>query len=82
MKFRVHDSESIAVRYILDHLEERAFVLLVFNSISAQNMDYTLRFNYTTLPNTNLVESSLLKAGLNTNYQSYILSGFLSVQVY
>lgn len=60
MKITTHANEDAAVSYILNNLDERAFALIVLNSISPVAVDYTLRFNYTALPNTNIVEVLLL----------------------
>lgn len=42
-------------------------------------MNYVIRQNYTTLPNTNLIRFRN-GLGLNTAYQKYLTSGFLSLQ--
>ncbi len=42
-------------------------------------MNYVIRQNYTTLPNTNrVIEDDVI--GLDTNFQNYFVSGFLTLQ--
>ena len=78
-RHRVHDSEEDAVRWIDKHAaEERAWVLVVFNTMEVGNVDYTLRFNYTTLPHTGYLVN-FISLGLNDFYQRYYFSGFHSV---
>jgi len=79
LQYHVHDSEGEAVTYILNHLEERTLVLIVLNEISLGKVDYTLRFNYSTLPNTNQVVN-LHSLGFDSNYQKYIISGYMTIQ--
>lgn len=75
----VHNSEDEAVSYILDHLEERTFFLLVFHQVNPERVNYEIRMNYTVLPNSNNI-ISYSSLGLVPDYQQYFLSGFLSVQ--
>ena len=77
--YRVHKTESKAVDYILDHLEERTLALIVLKTISVDKVSYKLRLNYTTLPNTNEIVNDV-SLGLDTNYQKYFLSGFLTLK--
>lgn len=53
LKYHVHASEEVAVDYILHHLSSRAFALVVLREISEDKVNYVIRQNYTTLPNTN-----------------------------
>jgi ABC-type multidrug transport system ATPase subunit len=52
---------------------------VVLDSVAPERVDYTLRFNYSTLPNTNWVVKWISR-GLDTNYQRYFTSGFLTLQ--
>jgi hypothetical protein len=74
-----HTSESVAVQYIENHLDVRAWALIVFRDITSTTINYVIRQNYTTLPDTNTVTVTTV-AGLNTLYQDYYLSGFLTLQ--
>lgn len=74
---RVHRSESAAVDYILDHLDERALALIVLDRVGVGGVSYKLRLNYTTLPNTNQVVNNVV-LGLGTSYQKYFFSSFLT----
>lgn len=76
---RKHKSEGKAINYIQSHLEEYAWALIVVHSIDSSNINYEIRLNYTTLPNTNEVVN-WITIGLDTTYQRYYLSGFLSLQ--
>ena len=52
-RHRVHSSEERAVSWIDEHAsEERAWVLIVLTSVQEGDVDYTLRFNYSTVPHT------------------------------
>lgn len=74
-----HASEGDAIRYILTNIDERAFALIVLRQITPKKINYVIRLNYTTLPDTNQIVSSL-SLGLDTSYQQYFLSGFLTLQ--
>jgi hypothetical protein len=75
-----HDSEGKALRYIQNHLEEYTWALIVIHEIDPAMINYEIRLNYTTLPNTNEVVN-WITIGLDTTYQRYFLSGFLSLQM-
>jgi uncharacterized membrane protein len=77
--FMVHETEEQAISYILGHLEERTLCLVVLTELDDQGIRYKIRMNYTTLPNTNEIVNEL-SVGLNTDYQLYITSGFMSVK--
>jgi hypothetical protein len=79
MKIFVHSSEDVAVKYILDNLGRRTFALIVLREITVDTINYVIRQNYTTLPNTNQVLNSLNR-GLNTQFEMYLLSGFLTLE--
>lgn len=84
MKHHVHSSEKAAINFIQDNLDEYAFALIVLPSlpdaITANHIQYKIRQNYTTLPNTNEVVN-WISIGLDTEYQKYLLSGFLTLQM-
>lgn len=79
LKYYKHQSENKAIRYIQNHLEEYTWALIVIHTIDPSNINYEIRLNYTTLPNTNEVVN-WISIGLDTSYQRYYLSGFLSLQ--
>jgi hypothetical protein len=75
----VHDTEDEGVDFILNNLDSPALAFIVLREISTSKVNYVIRQNYTTLPNTNsIVESATI--GLDTQYQQYFLSGFLSIE--
>lgn len=76
---RVHATEEQGVAYILEHLEERTLALIVLKQIEPAKVNYVIRVNYTTLPNTNRIVNRF-SLGLDPTYQSYFLSGFFSLQ--
>ena len=68
-----------AVHYVLSHPEERTWAVINLEHTELDSIDYTLRLNYTTVPNTNII-TDFLSVGLDTHYQRYYLSGFLTLQ--
>ena len=78
---RVHPNDEAAIDYINDNLNERAFTLINLGSdtFDPTEIDFTIRMNYTTLPNTNWI-SRYISLGLSNRYQRYYLSGFMSIQ--
>jgi ABC-type Na+ transport system ATPase subunit NatA len=78
---RVHDSVAGGIDYINDNLDERAFALIDLQSHNLDPADvaFTIRMNYTTLPNTGRV-TNFVALGLDKKYQRYYLSGFLTLQ--
>ena len=79
MNIYIHDTEDDGVNYILNNLDERTFAYVILREISIYKINYVIRMNYTTLPNTNEI-INYFTLGLDASYQSYFLSGFLSVQ--
>ena len=75
----IHLTEDEGVNYILNNIEDRTFAFIVLREISTKKVNYKLRMNYTTLPNTNEI-INVFTLGLDPSYQSYFLSGYLSVQ--
>lgn len=75
----IHDNENNGMKYILSHLDERALVFIILREISLKKVNYVIRMNYTTLPSTNRLINDF-PLGLDTDYQKYFLSGFLSIQ--
>ena len=82
-RIRVHDSEDVAIQYIDENnLNERAWALLDFSEFDPTIQDvnaYKIRLNITTLPNTARV-TNWVTLGLNTRYQRYFLSGYMTLQ--
>ena len=81
IKIRMHESEAEAVEFISSNLSERTWALLNFDELVPDDNDfrYKIRMNYTTLPNTNEI-TNFVSIGLNTRYQQYYLSGYLTLQ--
>jgi hypothetical protein len=76
----VHEDEDIAVRTVLEKLdEERAWAVVVLDSMEDGDVRYKIRMNYTTVPDTNWIVKWIAR-GLDTKYQRYYTSGFLSLQ--
>jgi hypothetical protein len=77
---RVHSDESTALDAIANQpAGERTWALLNFRNLSAMHLDYSIRLNYSTVPNTNEITKWLAR-GLDTDYQRYITSGYLTLQ--
>jgi hypothetical protein len=80
----VHASSGDAVDRVLRHTERRTWAIVALDDrgnaedddLSAQNVAYTLRLNYTTLPLTGYL-NRWVTLGLDPIYQRYYLSGFL-----
>jgi len=64
----------------MNNLNERTWALIAINEINPSNVNYVIRMNYTTLPNTNLIVNPLTR-GLGKLYQRYITSGFSTLQL-
>jgi len=80
VKVRIHDDETEALDFIKANLNERTWALLDFSSyVDTHDFRYKIRMNYTTLPNTNQIVN-FVSIGLNTGYQRYYLSGYLTLQ--
>lgn len=47
--------KDAAVAYALDHLEERTWAVVSIKEASDGRADYTIRMNFTVVPNTNTV---------------------------
>jgi hypothetical protein len=84
LKVRMHETEDDALDYIDEtHRSERTWALLDFTSwsddIDVLDQSYKIRMNYTTIPNTARI-TDFVAIGLDTDYQQYYLSGFLTLQ--
>jgi hypothetical protein len=81
LNVRVHENEADALKFIDKNLNERTWALLDFTDGALEEDDfrYTIRMNYTTVPNTNEI-TNYVSIGLNTDYQMYYLSGYLTLQ--
>jgi len=76
------------VQDMLDREQERTWALLDLRGLSTVSPDmsnsvvekkFKIRMNYTTVPDTNEI-TDWVAIGLNTDYQRYYLSGYLSLQ--
>lgn len=76
----IHDSEKQAIEYMLDNPNTRIMALIVLHQVSSFKVNYELRLPYVTLPNTNQIMRRTGTLGVGTEYQTYIYSGFLSIQ--
>lgn len=81
VKVRAHQTEGDALQFINANLDERTWALLDFSACSFEEQDFTfkIRMNYTTVPNTNQIVD-YVSIGLDSAYQMYYLSGFLTLQ--
>lgn len=78
---RLHADEAAAVRYALLHqAEERSWAVIVFNALTPHRLNYSIRLNYSTIPNTYFITNEIARA-IDTQYEQYYLSGFLTLQV-
>ena len=74
-----HATEDAAISYIKGSTE-RVFALIVLRDITNKRINYLIRQNSSTVPNTNQITISGYSGGINTVYQEYYLSGFLTLQ--
>jgi len=79
LKFHIHDNEKDALKFVLDNPQERTFAIIIINEVKPQKVDYTLRLNYSTLPDTNEITNDQI-LGFNAKYQYYLFSGFMTLQ--
>lgn len=82
LNVRVHESEADALKFINKNLDERTWALLDFTDgvlLEEDDFRYKIRMNYTTVPNTNEI-TNYVSIGLNTDYQMYYLSGYMTLQ--
>jgi hypothetical protein len=79
LTLKTHDTEEDAVDYISNNPENYAFALIVIHEITPEKVNYEIRLNFTTLPNTRRIIYKNVR-GMNTRYQQYLLSGFLTLQ--
>lgn len=56
-----------AVAYALEHLEERTWAVIALDEASGGRVDYTIRMNFTVVPNTNTVVD-MISIGLDPRY--------------
>ncbi|KAL1523856.1 hypothetical protein AB1Y20_018777 [Prymnesium parvum] len=77
---RLHASEEEAVRYVLaSQAHERCWAVLSFAALSPTAVNYSLRLNYSTVPNTYFV-TNFIARGMDAHFQRYHFSGFLTLQ--
>jgi ABC-type multidrug transport system ATPase subunit len=79
LEIYVHNSEDAGIDYILNHLDSPAFALIVLRDVDTAKVNYVIRQNYTVLPNTNSLINRVA-VGLDDQYQTYLLSGYLTLQ--
>lgn len=91
VEIRTHLNHDEAMDYVMDHVNsERTWAVIDLAQLKNSNSDagdgeeenggsFTIRLNYTTVPNTNLIEN-YVASGLSTRYQRYYLSGYLTLQ--
>lgn len=76
---RTHSSEDNALDFVMNNLEERTWAIIHFDQTQVDDFQFTIRMNYTTLPNTSRV-SNYVARGLDPDYRRYYLSGYLTLQ--
>lgn len=59
--------QEAAVEYALDHLEERTWAVIALNEADSGRVDYTIRMNFTVLPNTH-ERVDMIAVGLDYRY--------------
>jgi hypothetical protein len=79
LKYHIHVSEEAGVKYILNNLNPTTLALIVLRQIDNKKVNFVIRQNYTTLPNTNSIINRN-SIGLDTSYQEYLFSGFLTLE--
>jgi len=76
LKRRVHKNEEKAVEWIDKNANsERTWGLIVLDKVQPGDVEYKLRMNYTTTPNTFFL-INWVALGLDDRYQRYYLAGF------
>ena len=80
LKVFVHNDKRAALKYILANTGDRTWALIALNEVNPSSVNYVIRLNYTTLPNTNLIVNPLTR-GLGRLYQRYIISGYSTLQL-
>ena len=78
---KVHESEEIALDAVLNPTSpnERTWAVINFAQLTPLHVDYSIRLNYSTVPNTNQL-TNFIARGLDTRYQRYVTSGFFTLQ--
>lgn len=86
LRVRTHSDQEAAMTYVMDTLDdERTWAILDLDQLETDTQNqaaggkFHIRMNYTTLPNTAIVEN-YVATGLSTRYQRYFLSGYLTLQ--
>ena len=71
---RVHTDEAAALAHLGGAADAArdAWALLVFDSLAPRQVEYAVRLNYTTVPNTNRISKRLTR-GLDTEYTRDII---------
>lgn len=83
---RTHADHEEAMDFVMNSLDnERTWAVIDLAELAdgsdddAKGGSFTIRLNYTTIPNTALVEN-YVTMGLSTRFQRYYLSGYLTLQ--
>ena len=72
---RVHATEAVALQAVLNPPNgERTWAVLAFDNLTATHVDYAIRLNYSTVPNTNRITNWIAR-GLDSRFQRYTTSG-------
>lgn len=79
LEVRTHSSEEVAVDFIMKHLRPITFALIVLKKVSPSKINFIIRQNYSTIPNTNKMIINPAD-GLHPDFHQYFLSGFLTLQ--
>ena len=69
---RNRTAQDAAIAYALDHLEERTWAVVAVNEATTGRADYTIRMNFTVVPNTNTVVD-VIAIGLDPRCDSRLL---------
>lgn len=67
MRVRVAEKGD-AIAYALDHLDERTWAVIALDEAQDGRVDYTIRMNFTVVPNTNVVVD-MFAIGLDDRYE-------------
>lgn len=73
--------QDAAVDYALNHLEERTWAVIALDEATDGRVDYTIRMNFTVVPNTNHVVD-MIAIGLDPRYVSYCTPRFSSATAF
>lgn len=75
----MHSSGQAAIDHVINNLNERTWAIIILDEVEPGRVEYTIRMNFTTVPSTNWI-SRWIAIGIDTRFQRYYLSGFLTLQ--